>query len=349
MRPIMLKGHERSLTQVKFNREGDLLFSVAKDKSASVWYSFNGERLGTFEGHIGTIWSIDVDSKTELAVTGSADFSAKLWEVNNGKCIKTWKLKTPAKRVEFSPNNDKLLIVTDQVMGEKGTITILPINSNFETREEQTDEPLLIIETAEGAEKVTVAGWSYAGKYIIAGHSNGVVSKYDAETGELHKTVKVHDLTITDLQFSQDKTYFITSSKDKTAHILDVDTLTIMKTYEADAPMNSACITPVKNFVILGGGQDARDVTTTSSKQGKFEARFYHKIFEDEIGRVKGHFGPLNYVAIHPNGTMYASGGEDGFVRLHHFDKSYYDFKYDVERTAEATGAVEVKTPEITA
>lgn len=36
------------------------------------------------------------------------------------------------------------------------------------------------------------------------------------------------------------------------------------------------------------------DVTTTSTRQGKFEARFYHKIFEEEIGRVRGHFGPLS-------------------------------------------------------
>lgn len=40
------------------------------------------------------------------------------------------------------------------------------------------------------------------------------------------------------------------------------------------------------------------DVTTTAARQGKFEARFYHKIFEDEIGRVRGHFGPL--VRPHP-------------------------------------------------
>ncbi len=74
------------------------------------------------------------------------------------------------------------------------------------------------------------------------------------------------------------------------------------------------------------------DVTTTSSRQGKFEARFYHKIFEDEIGRVKGHFGPLNTVAVHPQGQGYASGGEDGYVRVHHFDKSYFDFMYEAER-----------------
>ena len=42
-------------------------------------------------------------------------------------------------------------------------------------------------------------------------------------------------------------------------------------------------------------------VTTTSLRQGKFEARFWHRIFEEEVGRVKGHFGPLNtYVLCTP-------------------------------------------------
>lgn len=108
--------------------------------------------------------------------------------------------------------------------------------------------------------------------------------------------------------------------------------LSIMKTFIADTPLNTASITPKKDFVILGGGQAAMDVTTTSARQGKFEARFYHKIFEDEIGRVRGHFGPLNTIAVHPQGTAYASGGEDGYVRMHHFDKPYLDFMYEVER-----------------
>ena len=32
-------------------------------------------------------------------------------------------------------------------------------------------------------------------------------------------------------------------------------------------------------------------------------------------------------IAVHPGGTSYASGGEDGFVRVHHFDDSYYRAK----------------------
>jgi translation initiation factor 3 subunit I len=34
-----------------------------------------------------------------------------------------------------------------------------------------------------------------------------------------------------------------------------------------------------------------------------------------------------NRIAVHPKGIGYASGGEDGFVRVHHFDDSYYKAK----------------------
>ena len=149
-------------------------------------------------------------------------------------------------------------------------------------------------------------------------------------------SIDLHEKSISDMQFSPDLTYFITSSRDTNSFLVDVSTLQVLKKYETDCPLNTAVITPLKEFIILGGGQEAKDVTTTSANEGKFEARFYHKIFEEEIGRVQGHFGPLNTVAISPQGTSYASGGEDGFIRLHHFEKSYFDFKYDVEKAAEA-------------
>jgi translation initiation factor 3 subunit I len=50
----------------------------------------------------------------------------------------------------------------------------------------------------------------------------------------------------------------------------------------------------------------------TTSSQGKFESRFYHLVYGEEFGRVKGHFGTINAIAVHPQGKSYASGAEDG-------------------------------------
>ena len=78
---------------------------------------------------------------------------------------------------------------------------------------------------------------------------------------------------------------------------------------------------------MTGGGQDAMSVTTTAGQSGKFEARVFHMVYGDLMGLVKGHFGPINTLAIHPDGLSYVSGGEDGYIRLHHFDEEYLAIK----------------------
>ena len=37
MKVLILKGHTRPLTQIKYNADGDLLFSCAKDDVPTVW------------------------------------------------------------------------------------------------------------------------------------------------------------------------------------------------------------------------------------------------------------------------------------------------------------------------
>lgn len=194
----------------------------------------------------------------------------------------------------------------------------------------ESDTPVVVI-TNNGGSKAVVAGWSYLDKYIITGHEDGTVCQWDWKAGEKTKTIDAHEEILSDLQMSNDRTYFITSSKDKSAKIIDAATLDIKKTYTTDTPLNSASITPKhQEFVIVGGGQDAMNVTTTSARQGKFESRFYHKILGEEVGRVRGHFGPINTIAAHPEGTSYSSGGEDGYVRVHHYDPDYYTFKLEI-------------------
>ena len=69
------------------------------------------------------------------------------------------------------------------------------------------------------------------------------------------------------------------------------------------------------------------DVTTTSTRIGKFEARFFHLAFEEEFGGVKVHFEPINSAAFHPDGKSNSSSGEDGYVRIHYFDPQYSELE----------------------
>lgn len=328
MRPILVSGHERSLTQVKYNSDGDLIFTTSKDHIICAWFSANGERLGTYKGHQGALWTVSVSPDSSLLASGAADNTMRLWDTRTGKNLHTWEFPTAIKRVEFSEDGRRLLGVTEKRMGYLGTIVVVDVIPSVDA--EQSDERTLEITLEES--KATVAGFSYLGDYIIAGHEDGSISQWDARTGSKLYSLQVHQDTITDLQWSPDRTYFITSSKDKTAKLHSTVTLETKKTYTTDTPLNSAAIMPNRDFVLLGGGQAAMDVTTTAARQGKFESRIYHKIFEEEIGRVRGHFGPLNTVAVHPKGEGYCSGGEDGYVRIHHFDTPYFKFMFEVER-----------------
>ena len=156
--------------------------------------------------------------------------------------------------------------------------------------------------------------------------SYSILVSYQIEVGQ------EHNKQIKDMQLSHDGMMLITASKDTTARLWDITNLEALKMYKTDRPVNSAAISPLVDtypHVVMGGGQEAMDVTTTSSRIGKFDARFFHLVFEEEFARVKGHFGPINSICFHPNGRGYASGGEDGYVRVHVFDDAYYQFKFD--------------------
>ena len=178
--------------------------------------------------------------------------------------------------------------------------------------------------------KITSAVWGPLSEFVITGHENGHINQFSAKTGQILKTVKdqdQHAKQINDMQSSVDSTMVISASKDNTAKLFDSTSLDCIRTFKTQRPVNSAAISPDMAHVVLGGGQEAMDVTTTSSRMGKFEARFFHVATEEEFGRVKGHIGPINSVAFHPDGKSYSSGGEEAIVRIHYFDREYFDFQ----------------------
>ena len=144
----------------------------------------------------------------------------------------------------------------------------------------------------------------------------------DVETGKIVHEANDHKKQIQHLCFL-DKTHFISAPwTDQEAFTRNLALMTRVADRSVNPPSSRRSY-----HIILGGGQDAMAVTTTHSKAGKFDSKIFYKIYEEEIGGIRGHFGPINALAWHPDGRSFTSGGEDGYVRIHHFDNDYFRIK----------------------
>lgn len=329
MRALLLIGHERPLTHVQYNRTGDLLFSCAKDSKPTVWFSDNGERLGTYNGHNGAVWHLDVNWHSTLLITGGADATARIWRVENGKELARFHHKAPVRNVKFAEGDQLFLTCGDKAMGQEPQVFVyaMPDLEGVEESIHNPSEPLFSLRGHTA--KISRAEWTSLNEKILTASDDGTVRLWDVETQQEISRSEAHEGGINNLKMFRDKSMFITSSKDKTSKVFDTRDLRCLYTYHTEQPVNDALIAPYKSHIILGGGQEAMSVTQTHARAGKFEAHFYHLYHENWLGSLKGHFGPINALAIHPEGKSYASGAEDGFVRLHHFDDSYFQIKLD--------------------
>lgn len=72
---------------MKFNRDGDLLFSCSKDHNPTVWYTETGERIGTYGFHKGAVWDLDANWDSTYLLTACGDCNARLFECTTGNYI----------------------------------------------------------------------------------------------------------------------------------------------------------------------------------------------------------------------------------------------------------------------
>lgn len=223
----------------------------------------------------------------------------------------------------FSFSGNQAAYSTDAQMGHSCSLNIIDVREADASLSQA--EATLRIPVPQS--KITSLLWGPLDETIISGHENGDISIWDLRMGKEVNSVNDHMAQINDMQLSKEGTMFVTASKDCTAKLFDSESLMCLKTYKTERPVNSASISPILDHVVLGGGQDAMEVTTTSTRVGKFDARFFYMIYEEEFARVKGHFGPINSIVFNPaDGKSFASGGEDGFVRVQVFDNNYFDF-----------------------
>ena len=63
-------------------------------------------------------------------LTGGADNMCKLWNVQTGECLHTWKHTAPVRDVRFAMGDKQFLSVLDNIMGNVPTIFVWDLELN---------------------------------------------------------------------------------------------------------------------------------------------------------------------------------------------------------------------------
>ena len=325
VKQFSLKGHSRPVRMVKYSRDGDMFFTCSSDYSIIAWSNDNGEKLGVMKGP-SACKAIALSRNTEFIAGAFLMEGIVIFNATNGKEVYKFKPEDGGKAeyVELSYGDKELLVLN--VKDGKSKVTIYDFEALL-----VKEKKVIKVFNYDG--EITQISYGYLNEKLYASTINGLMMIIDYESEQTEKTEKIHPgHQIFSFTFSHDFSMLASCGKDGMWKLLHPETLEVVKMYNKESPWRWASFTPLmelegsdKYHILIGGGQDAREVTTTKAQEGSFETRLYHIIFEEELAQIKGHFGPVHSIEVSPDGRSFVTTSEDGTVRLQRFPLDYFE------------------------
>ncbi|XP_030457627.1 uncharacterized protein LOC115678386 [Syzygium oleosum] len=288
--PLVCHGHSRPVVDLFYSPitpDGFFLISASKDSSPMLRNGETGDWIGTFEGHKGAVWSCCLDTNALRAASGSADFSAKLWDALTGDELHSFEHRHIVRACAFS--EDTHLLLTG---GVEKILRIFDLN--------RPDAPPREVDNSPGS--IRTVAWLHSDQTILSSCTDiGGVRLWDVRSGKIVQTLETKS-PVTSAEVSQDGRY-ITTADGSTVKFWDANHFGLVKSYNMPCNVESASLEPKLGNKFIAGGED-----------------MWVHIFDfhtgEEIGCNKGHHGPVHCVRFSPGGESYASGSEDGTIRI---------------------------------
>lgn len=287
--PLTCSGHTRPVVDLAFSditEYGYFLISACKDGKPMLRQGDTGDWIGTFEGHKGAVWGATLSKDGCKAATGAADFSAKVWDAVTGDELKSFSHKHIVKSVDFSADGRKLLTGSNEKK-----LYVFDLES-------EGSEPIASFAGHTGSIRRCI--FMNNDKQVASVSDDKTIRFWDIETQQQLECVELDDIPF-DVQLSKCGT-MLTIPKGKDVGFWDVSRRAQVHTLTSEAKINSAALSPDMKTVVCGGDD---------FKMFKYD---YNTCLE--IESVKGHFGPIHCTRFSPDGEVYASGSEDGTLRL---------------------------------
>jgi len=289
--PLICSGHSRPVPDFAYSpiidsEEGFFMVSACLDGKPMLRRGETGDWIGTFVGHKGAVWSAHVNNSASQCVTGSADYTAKVWDALSGKELHSFNHTRIVKSTHFSEDGKRIL-----TGGQDKILRIFDLGK-------PEAEPVIM----EGhTQPVKVALWCKDNNIVISGGQDSVLRIWDART---LKEVQAHPVkgNISSIEISLDGRH-ISTTAGKEVTFWDASKFESIKSFTLPMDLNSASLSPDATTFVTGGSSD-------------FWARVYDFNTGKELEVHKGHHGPVHCVHFAPDGATFASGSEDGTIRL---------------------------------
>ncbi|KAF3791890.1 Serine-threonine kinase receptor-associated protein [Nymphaea thermarum] len=279
--PLVCHGHSRPVV--------DLFYSpvTPDDSSPMLRNGETGDWIGTFEGHKGAVWSCCLDTNALHAASGSADFTAKIWDALTGDELHSFEHKHIVRACAFSEDTKHLL-----TGGYEKVLRIFDLN--------RPDAAPREVDYSPGS--VRTVAWLHNDQTILSSCTDiSGVRLWDVKSGKIVRTLATES-PVTSAEVSRDGHYIVTADG-RSVKFWDANHFDVVKSYTMPCTVESASLEPKNGSTFVAGGED-----------------MWLHLFDfhtgEEIACNKGHHGPVHCVRFSPGGESYASGSEDGTIRI---------------------------------
>lgn len=304
--PLVCPGHNRGIVELQYSPptpEGIFLMSACLDGTPMLRDGISGDWIGSFIGHKGAVWGACISPQATLAATAGADFTARLWDAVNGKCKTVLSQKHICKSVAFSKDSTRLLTA-----GNTSEINIYDVAAC-----EDTPIAFLTQDGGKAGGKGTVKLARYIGARsdLVVSATSGekedkVVSIWDVRTGKKERALPLGSVAKSG-EMSADGNFLTITGGDSTLSVFDLQKMERVLQIDVPEATESAALRYPKMDMMVTGGQDLTVRRFEIGKGGESVV---------EVEENRGHHGPVWVVRFAPDGESYASGSDDGTIRL---------------------------------
>ena len=322
---FLTKSDIGSVRSVAFSPDGNTIASGSRNH-IRLWDADTGELLKTFIGHTESVNSVVLSPDGKTIASASNDRTIRLWDVNTREHIKTLMGHTDAvSGVVFSSDG-----ATIASAGNDKTVRLWDANTGelFKTLTGHIENVNTIAFSPDGK---TIASGSgrlvYFGRSEDQGECVGQeIRLWDANTGELLKTLIGHTSVVNSVVFSPDgKTIASGSghwagyegiySDGEEIRLWNANTGELLKTLTGHKDVVSSVVfSPDGNLIVSGDWYSWDGYLSSGTWSG--EIRVWDAKTGEHIKTLTGHTGGVSSVAFSPDGKTLASGRTDGTILL---------------------------------